>query len=120
MIRYRFDHATVEITANRVRTVFDDGNTCDGVPTYTAEQEARAVALGYGAGRGNVRRMHVEHELLHTLLAEAAGLTYSPSLRCSIDGPPPRGVIPMEERVVFLLQRCLNVRRQLLDERREP
>lgn len=109
---YKLERCRVEVDDDlrRVRTVFDDGNSCDGHPTFDPEQEARARALGYGE---DVWRMHWEHELLHSVVAEAAGLDYSPSLRYRIT-PPAKGVIPMEERIVFLLQRALNDGRAVL------
>jgi hypothetical protein len=109
---YTLKHATVEIydqgpgNAQFVRTLFDDGEHCDGVPTFTEEDVARAVTLGYEGTADGVWKMHQEHDLLHSVVAEAAGGTYSAALRYEIKKPRV-GIIPMEERVVFLVQKLV-------------
>lgn len=91
-----------------VQTIFADGNANTGVPEYDVEGMLRARELGYeGADDEVVWAMNRHHDLLHSLVCEAAGFAMSPSLRYSIDGPPAKGVIPMEERVVFFVQRLL-------------
>jgi hypothetical protein len=92
-----------------VQTIYKDGaNT--GVPTFDDASEALARRLGYEGERDEVIwAMNRDHDLLHTLVSECA-FGYeadSPALRYYIDGPPPKGVVPMEERVVFQVQRLV-------------
>jgi hypothetical protein len=50
------------------------------------------------------------HDLVDTLPAEAEGFPFSPTLHAVAKGyEPPRGVSQREERIVFLIQRLLNV-----------
>jgi hypothetical protein len=92
-----------------VRTLFNDGKESTALPRWDDESVARARELGY-RGRSDIEavwEMTRDHDLLHQVVAEAAGFTYSPALRYSIDGPPMEGLIPLEERVVFLVQRLV-------------
>lgn len=91
-----------------VQTIFSDGNANTGTPQYDVEGMLLARELGYeGSDDEVVWAMTRHHDLLHSLVCEAAGFDMSPSLRYLVDGPPPKGVIPMEERVVFFVQRLL-------------
>jgi hypothetical protein len=62
-----------------IGTLFPDtGKLAHARPTYTEEDRARAVALGYG--EEGVWLMHVEHELLHTIVSEGFVYLWSPVL----------------------------------------
>jgi hypothetical protein len=61
----------------------------------------------YEGTADGVWKMHQEHDLLHSVVAEAAGGTYSAALRYEIKKPRVEGIIPMEERVVFLVQKLV-------------
>jgi hypothetical protein len=71
--RFDFDHSR-----GYCQTVFPDGKFVPAVPHDTDEYRATAAELGYGA---HTIQMCFDHELIHTLLAEAGGLDYSPVLR---------------------------------------
>lgn len=118
---YRIAGGRFEVHDFYVCTAYDDGTACIGTPICDDEQRARALALGYPHGDEGVWRMHQEHELIHSVVSEAEGWPWSPTLWMAAHGlEPPRGIIPREERLVFLVQRALNVGRGLLEERREP
>lgn len=95
----------------RVRSRFPDGTSCLGVASFTAEDHARAEALGYGRGHDAVWQMHREHDLAHHLVAQALGWPYSIVLHraanCLTEFPV--GVYATEERMSFLVQRAANV-----------
>lgn len=62
-----------------LETVFWDGLFCPADLTVNTEDTRTTARLtGYG---DDLRRMHFEHELLHTYLAEMRGWDYSPVLR---------------------------------------
>lgn len=63
--------------ARYCETVFSDGSKVPAAPQDTDEYRAKSAAMGYG----DPVDMCVYHEFLHTALAEAAGLEYSPALR---------------------------------------
>lgn len=92
-----------------VLTSFEDGASCHGVATFDQEQHDRARALGYGEGEEAVWEMHREHDLLHTIVSQAQGWPWSPTLWAAAHGVTlPPGIIPQEERLVFLAQRIGN------------
>ncbi len=95
----------------RARTVFDDGSQLVAAPVMTDENIARARALGYrGSSEEAVWAMTRHHDLVHTLLAEAEGFAFSLTLHAVANGYElPPGMAQREERIVFLIQRLLNV-----------
>ena len=51
-----------------------------------------------------------QHDLLHSLVAEAEGWQWSPTLHAVANGQDvPSGTWDREERIVFLIQRLLNL-----------
>lgn len=62
-----------------IETRFDDGTVCQGSPVGNdqASYASTAERAGYGA---NVNLMAVENDLLHSFLAERAGMPFSPTL----------------------------------------
>lgn len=94
-----------------VRTTFDDGAELVAAPQLDPESIARARALGYtGSDEDAVWAMTRDHDLLHTVLADAHGLPNSPTLHAVAHG---HDVHPLqadiEERSILLIQRLLNV-----------
>jgi len=112
VIEYRFQHCrvTIDDAGQRVETVFDDGAVVAAIPEFDDESIARARALGYrGTDDEAVWSMTRHHDLMHTVIAEAEGHPYSPTLHAVGHGyhlPP--GAAEREERVVFVAQRMLN------------
>lgn len=92
------------LSSTYIETVFQDGTRCPAdLSVATPETLVNAWDLGY---RGDTRRMHVEHELLHTLSAEAKGLSLSPTLwNVAHPGTVPNAARADEEWLVFALQR---------------
>lgn len=68
-------------TRDFLETVFPDGCACPALFVDDYDNRRNAEAWGYRPGPDGVRRMHFEHELLHTYLSEAVGLPFSPVLR---------------------------------------
>jgi hypothetical protein len=101
-----------------VQTQFSDGMMCDGVPSFTEEDYARAAALGYSPNTEGVWQMHQDHELAHSIVSEAMGFPVSPTLynynKFGKIGP---GLFKMEESLAFLLQRAINIGREIYKER---
>jgi hypothetical protein len=96
-----------------LRTVYPSGATVPAAPEDTAAYRATATGAGYG---GDTWRLCLEHEQAHTLLAEARGLPYSPTLWAQAHGEPlPRGLIPAEECVVLAFQAWCNGDADALD-----
>jgi hypothetical protein len=113
MEEYRLKHCrfTIDDEARRVETIFDDGEVVAGTPYHDEESIARARALGYaGTDEEVVWQMTRHHDLLHHLVAEAEGQPWSAVMHAvAHDYDVPPGVGEREERIVFLLQRLLNV-----------
>jgi len=101
----------IEEHKRRARTVFDDGSDLVAAPVMDQENIARARSLGYtGADEDAVWEMTRHHDLVHTLLAEAEGFPFSLTLHSVANGyEMPPGMAQREERIVFLIQRLLNV-----------
>jgi hypothetical protein len=95
----------------RATTVFDDGSELTAAPVMDEENIARARSLGYtGTDEDAVWEMTRHHDLVHTLLAEAEGFPFSLTLHSVANGyEMPPGMAQREERIVFLIQRLLNV-----------
>lgn len=94
-----------------VATTFPDGKVATGVAQFEDEDEARARGLGYEGTRPDVCwSMHRDHDLLHTIVAQAAGWPYSMVLWASAHAVEhPAGFGNAEERMVFLVTRALNL-----------
>jgi hypothetical protein len=104
-------HFVIDDEARRAETIFDDGSRLPAAPVMDAENIARARALGYtGSDEDAVWAMTRHHDLVHTVIAEAEGWPYSPTLHAVANGYAlPPGTSQREERLVFLIQRLLNV-----------
>jgi hypothetical protein len=117
--RYRLPNG-VEYATNgqgSAVTTFPDGDECGALSFYDDESVARARALGYlGTDREAVDAMTADHDLLHSLVALAIDGDESHALRYSTRGVQEKGRIPLEERLVFLLQRALNCGHAILDD----
>lgn len=130
---HKFQNATVTIdpALKTVWTQYDDGLSVAATPNYDDESIERARTLGYeNKARSNlgpdydedalnaemVWLMTQDHDVLHTAVAEAAGNRYSAALRPVAEGVPAPDPVAadQEERVVFLVQRALNVGRAIL------
>lgn len=104
---YHLGDCTVTVAPSWCVTAWPDGLEVHAHPDGSADQAATAKALGYG---DDVGRMTAEHDLIHTLLAVAAGHPHSPTLRGVAAGEPADpDVAACEERQVMLVQRLLNV-----------
>lgn len=110
---FRFCYVLEIPEEHRIETHFDDGTVAHGVPHDTDEYRATARALGYG---DNVWQLTVEHEILHTAIAEMRGEHHSGSLWAQAHKPAdfefdtnnmPR-VGQAEEDRLFAFQRLLN------------
>ena len=76
-LQFRGCAVFVDDLNRRVETVFPDGSKCEATPQYDETSIGRAKSLGYG---DDIWAMTVEHELSHTILAEAMNLPHSPTL----------------------------------------
>lgn len=109
VIQFKNCRADIYEHARYMETVFADGTKVPAQANDDAESVARAKALGYD----DTWPMSKDHELLHTQLAEAEGLPYSPVLHAvahNIDLPAE--VIHREECVVLFVQAHVNKERQ--------
>jgi len=110
---HRLKGAVVEIDdeAQRAKTRFNDGSELPAAPVMDPENIARARSLGYGGtDEEAVWDMTRHHDLVHSLLAEAEGFPHSLTLHAVANGYElPPGIAEREERIVFLIQRLLNV-----------
>lgn len=89
-----------------LETVWPDGRVCPALFVDDAQARAHAAEWGYG---DDVQRMHLEHELTHTLLAQANGLPWSPVLYHVAGGPHvPTPTRAEEEGRVVAVQRISN------------
>jgi hypothetical protein len=104
--RFEIDDET-----RRAETIFGDGSRLAAAPVMDPENIARARALGYeGSDEDAVWEMTRHHDLVHTVIAEAEGWPFSPTLHAVANGYElPPGTSQREERLVFLVQRLLNV-----------
>jgi hypothetical protein len=98
----------VDETAKTVTTHFDDGTKVVAAPVYDEESEARALDLGY-RGADPVWQMTRDHDRVHSLLARARGLPFSPTLWAVAHGQPVPATANEEERIVFLVVRAANL-----------
>lgn len=93
-----------------ITTIFEDGVELVAAPNYGHDDIALAHKLGYN---GDTWSMSRDHELLHTILAVAAGLSFSPVLWTVAhpDEQPPRMTadeMRFEEGRVLEAQRVMN------------
>jgi hypothetical protein len=95
-------------------TIFSDGTVVPAVPHDTESYSQHAVALGYGNDPDSRWRMCRDHELAHTLVAQAFGLPYSPTLWAVAHGSTKHtartGEMGAEEDLVLAYQRWRLVR----------
>jgi hypothetical protein len=105
MLVVRFAHCFLRTTAEGCETVFEDGRVCPAVFLDGTEQRLHSYDLGYF---GDTRRMHLHHEAAHTLIAEARGQPYSPTLRnVAVPGTAADDQRAEEESIVFSFQRWI-------------
>jgi hypothetical protein len=109
--RMRWCRFEIDEERRRATTIFDDGSELAAAPVMDEENIARARSLGYvGSDEEAVWEMTRHHDLVHTLLAEAEGFPFSLTLHSVANGyEMPPGMAQREERIVFLIQRLLNV-----------
>jgi hypothetical protein len=97
-----------------IETQFPDGSHCPALFAYDAQARDHAKQWGYGS---QVWRMHVEHELTHTVLAQESGLEWSPVLHHVAGGPQlDAGARLLEEHRVVTQQKTANRVRSLVRE----
>ena len=112
-LEYRFEHCRVVIDPDRrrVTTRFEDGAEVVTCPNLDHESIARARSLGYrGRDEAVAWAMASDHDLLHTLIAEAQGHPWSATLHAAANGYKlAPGVVEREERLVLFAQRLSNV-----------
>lgn len=108
---YWCQQGTVFIDYDRqgIVTALPDGTEVVATPNYTPEDIARAHSLGY---RGDVAKMTMDHDPLHTKVAEMLGFKESYSLRAAATGEDSE-IAGLEEEVVLAAQRLLNKHREL-------
>lgn len=114
-MEFRFKHCRVRIFSEpsasvHVVTRFDDGREVHAIPMMDAESIERAHELGYGGTDHHaVCEMTRWHDLLHTVVAEAQGEPWSPTLYAVAHGYElAPGVVEREERLVLFVQRALS------------
>jgi hypothetical protein len=90
----------------KVKSVFPDGSELIGIASLEEDDVNRARALGYM----DAWQMHRHHDLLHHIVCQAMGWPYSIVLWMianNLSIPP--GIGNIEERIVFLVTRALNL-----------
>lgn len=88
-----------------VQTLFQDGSLVLARPNFTDEDRARARSLGYPG----VYEMTLEHDVLHSFLAQRRGLDASPVLWAVAHGEElPGEVAGREEALVLAFARYMN------------
>jgi hypothetical protein len=104
-----FSQSRVDLVSDEyLETVFFDGSVCPANFSYDEEAQKHAKDLGYG---DDIRRMHIEHEVAHTFLAEAQGMPFSFVLyrvAQKHNFPVPAEERIEEEALVFSFQRYIN------------
>lgn len=107
---WRIGQAQVKVGPSWVLTRYDDGTEVHAHPDGTDLQAAIARSLGYGDDQAAVDRMTQDHDLLHTMIADARGWPRSQTLWGVPHGKcAPREVTDDEERLVMRVQRLLQV-----------
>jgi hypothetical protein len=112
---YIVGECSIEVypTTRYLRTIFPNGLVCHAAANDDAENIRKAWTLGYA---GDTYRMSLEHELLHSILAEMRGEAYSSVLygvAVRMAGGNKERVIPQEmsdaeEGLIMDLQRWLH------------
>lgn len=113
--KFHFEHCyvTVDTDNHVIATHYPDGTIAFGVPQDTDDYRATAKNLGYG---DDTWLMTVEHELMHTALAEIRGEDHSGSIWAQAHKPEgfefdPKTQMPRkgqeEEARLFLFQKLL-------------
>jgi hypothetical protein len=80
ILEWRLGAVSIRVWApDYIETVWPNGRSCPAIFFDDAQARQHAHEWGYGS---DVRRMHLEHELTHTLLAQEspAKLPWSPVL----------------------------------------
>lgn len=78
-------------------TIFEDGTRCPASPQDNGSYRATAKLLGYGE---NLMQMCLDHEVLHTLLAQVCEQPYSKTLWAVAHGETFAGAAAEEELVM--------------------
>lgn len=102
VVSFRYGRTLVEIFDGWVRTTLPDGSPVHAVPGESAEDIARAEALGYG---GDCWLMTRDHDRFHAMLADGLGLPESPALRKTAQGSRSTLLTDLEEASVLAIQR---------------
>lgn len=102
---YRYGASQVRVMQGWVETVLPGGAVVAAHPNRTAEDFARARALGY---QGDVWGMTLDHDHMHVLLCHALGLKESPALRQASRGESSE-LAGAEEQMVLAAQRFVNL-----------
>lgn len=109
MIDIPLERVTFRIwKADYVETIFDDGTKVPAAPQIDSDYARQAHELGYT----DVNLMMREHELLHTLLSQANGLPFSPTLWHVAHKDTDKTTLEYmyaEEKRVLDAQRVLNI-----------
>lgn len=95
----------VQIWPDCVRTILPDGREVVAAPQDNDAYRATAERLGYGA---DVRRMSVEHEVLHNWACALLGLPESPTLGRVARGEGDTVLTGLEEEMVLAIARFAN------------
>jgi hypothetical protein len=99
----------ITIGPSWVVTHFPGGAELHAHANYDDESRLQADKLGYGSGDEGVEAMTRDHDVFHSLLAEARGLPYSPTLfGVATNDPVDPEYAHEEECIVFLMQRLAN------------
>ena len=111
-LEHRFEHCRVliDVDSRTVTTSFEDSLALVACPNVDAESIARARSLRYGGSdEAAVWATTRDHDLLHTVMAEAHGHPWSATLHAVAHGyrlAP--GVVEQEERLVLFARRPQN------------
>jgi hypothetical protein len=96
-----------------LETLFEDGTKVPACPQDNDKYRSQARQLGYG---DDTWRMCKDHEMAHTVVCQAFGLPYSPTLWAVAHGhaqmiPGKPGWMTAEEDLVLAYQRWQLIRR---------
>jgi hypothetical protein len=112
----RLRYVTIDIwdDAQTLRTTFADGLVLPAAANDDAASVHRAMLLGY-RGPDATWQMSRDHEIIHSLLAEALGYKWSPTLHCAAvrwaggERETTHDETQREETVVLALQETANL-----------
>lgn len=108
-MKYNISGTSVEVIKGGTITTFEDGSELVATtsPEKYDEQIHFARSLGY---EDDVERMNEDHDLCHTLLAQALGETQCPVIHGVAAGDYVDPVtVQQREAIVFLMQKLSNV-----------